>query len=331
MIRQSNAVNRSRWRTLGRWLPTLVIGVALTCTPSSPDRDGRATGEGQSAAVASSLAGDPTREIEPTTRPITATATTSLPVVLKDASHDLPTWWQPAVRATWQWQLSGSPIDGSIDAQAYDVDLFDVEAVVLAALHAQGRRVICYLSAGSWEDWRPDADQFPPAVIGRDYAGWPGERWLDIRQIDLLAPIMRARLDLCRAKGFDAVEPDNVDGYTNDTGFPLTYQDQLAYNIWLAAEAHARGLSIGLKNDGEQALDLVSHFDWAMTEDCYADGWCDEMAPFAAAGKAVFAAEYTDRMTERQFVNAICPQAGSQGLSAILKHRDLDAWRVACP
>jgi len=78
-------------------------------------------------------------------------------------------------------------------------------------------------------------------VLGNDYEGWAGEKWLDIRQISTLAPIMRARLDLCKQKGFDAVEPDNIDGYTNATGFPLTAQDQLDYNIWLANEAHARG------------------------------------------------------------------------------------------
>jgi hypothetical protein len=325
----------SRLRALGHWLPLLVIGITLTCNPGPVDRGGRDTGEGQSAAIASSPADDPAQardfEIEQATQPITATAATSLPVVLKNAGQAGAGWWQPPPRATWQWQLTGSSIDVSLDAQAYDVDLFDVDAAVVTTLHAQGRSAICYLSAGSREDWRPDADQFPASVIGKDYAGWPGEQWLDIRQIDLLAPIMRARLDLCRAKGFDAVEPDNVDGYTNDTGFPLTYQDQLAYNTWFAAQAHARGLSVGLKNDGEQALDLAPHFDWAMTEDCYADGWCDEIAPFTAAGKAVFAAEYTDRVTEGQFVEIICPQAGARGLSAILKHRDLDAWRLACP
>ena len=88
------------------------------------------------------------------------------------------------------------------------------DASVIAALHTQGRKVVCYVSVGSWEDWRPDADRFPTSVIGEDYEGWPGENWLDIRQIELLAPVMRARLDLCRVKGFDGIEPDNIDGYT---------------------------------------------------------------------------------------------------------------------
>ena len=96
-------------------------------------------------------------------------------------------------------------------------------------MHDQGRKVIGYISVGSWEDWRPDKDQFLADVLGKDYEGWPGEKWLDIRQIDRLAPIMLARLDLCKEKGFDAVEPDNIEIHDNDTGFPITYQDQLKY------------------------------------------------------------------------------------------------------
>ncbi len=248
-----------------------------------------------------------------------------LPLILKTG------WWQPPVHTTWQWQLTDLPIDPSFDVEMYDIDLFDNDAGTVAALHAQGRKVICYISVGSWEEWRPDADQFPASVLGNDYEGWPGEKWLDIRQIDLLAPIMRARFDQCKAKGFDGIEPDNIDGYTNDTGFPLTYQDQLAYNLWLANEAHARGLSIGLKNDGDQVADLLPYFDWALTEDCFAQDWCQEVGPFVAAGKAVFAAEYTDEITLDRFLNQVCPQAAALKLSAILKNRDLDAWRRACP
>ncbi len=86
---------------------------------------------------------------------------------------------------------------------------------------------MCYLSAGTYENWRPDAAAFSKQIIGKADEGWTGENWLDIRRIDLLAPILQARLDLCKAKGFDAVEPDNVDGYQNETGFPLTAADQL--------------------------------------------------------------------------------------------------------
>ena len=234
--------------------------------------------------------------------------------------------WQPSLDTSWQWQLS-DPVDLSFNVEMYDIDLFDNDASVVAALHGQGRRVICYISVGSWEDWRPDKDRFPDEVIGKKYDGWPGERWLDIRQIELLAPIIRARFDECQAKGFDGIEPDNIDGYSNDTGFPLTYQDQLEYNLWLAEEAHARGLSIGLKNDSEQVEDLLPFYDWALTEDCFAEEWCEEVVPFVAEGKAVFAAEYTNT---GMALDEICEQAGAMNINVILKHRDLDAYRETC-
>ena len=142
-------------------------------------------------------------------------------------------------------------------------------AATVAALHAAGRKVACYFSAGSFEDWRPDAAQFPAAVKGGGN-GWPGERWLDIRRLDILMPIMEARLNLCKQKGFDSVDPDNVDGYTNTTGFPLTAADQLAYNASIANAAHARGLTVALKNDLNQIPQLVPYFDWALNEQCFA-------------------------------------------------------------
>jgi hypothetical protein len=204
-----------------------------------------------------------------------------------------PGWWRPAPGLSWQWQLSDLPVDLSIAADVYDVDLFESDAELVAALHARGRKAICYISVGSDEDWRPDHAQFPAEVLGEDYEGWPGERWLDIRQIDALAPILRARLDICAAAGFDAVEPDNVDGYANDTGFPLTADDQLRFNRWLAGEAHARAGCRSLKNDPSRRA------RWS-TLRLGADGGLLRgrlvrvHAPVREAGKAVFAAEHTD-------------------------------------
>ena len=235
--------------------------------------------------------------------------------------------WKPAPGTTWQWQLSGEGIDQSFDVEMYDIDLFENDAELVAALGQRGRRVVCYLSAGSWEEFRPDARRFPASVIGKDYEGWSGEKWLDIRQIELLAPIMRSRLDQCAAKGFDGIEPDNIDSYQADTGFSLTYEDQLRYNIWLADESHARGLSIGLKNDPEQVDDLLAHFDWALTEDCFDQGWCAQWLPFINAGKAVFAAEYTDTGVD---LDQACGQAKKLNISLIVKNRELDAARGGC-
>jgi len=228
---------------------------------------------------------------------------------------------------TWQWQLEGTPLDETVDADVFDVDLFETDPATVQRLHAAGRKTICYMSAGTWEEWRPDAGAFPEDVIGRQYEEWPGERWLDIRQIDRLAPLLIARLDLCVAKGFDAVEPDNVDGYDNDTGFPLTAEDQLNFNRWIAGEAQKRGLSVGLKNVPDLARELSPHFDWALTEDCFAEGWCDQLRPFVDAGRAVLAAEYTDTGVD---LEDVCEEAAALGFSVILKNRDIDGFRASC-
>jgi hypothetical protein len=237
------------------------------------------------------------------------------------------TTWRPSRGDTFQLQFSGEP-DLSVPADVYDIDLFDSDPAMVDTLQAMGRRVICYVSVGSWEDWRLDADQFPAEVIGKNYQGWPGEKWLDIRQIDKLAPILRARLDLCASKGFDGVEPDNIEIYENDSGFPITYSDQLAFAIWLANEAHARGLAIGLKNAPGMAGDVLPYYDFSVLEDCHAYGWCADLRPFIESGKPVFAIEYTDMGID---FDAACAEAKALGLFTLLKHRNLDAARETCP
>ena len=249
-----------------------------------------------------------------------------LPAPMTSTVFPSKDWWRPSIGLTWQWQIGNDDIDTSIVADVYDVDLY-VDQSIIDELHAKGHKVICYISVGSWEDWRPDKDQFPAGVLGKDYDGWPGEKWLDIRQIDKLAPIMLARLDLCQAKGFDALEPDNMDIYTNNTGFPLTYDDQLKYALWLADEAHKRGLAIGVKNAPDQVKDLVEHFDFAITEDAFYYGWVEDMLPFIEAGKPVFAAEYTDLSGD---FAEYCERAKPMGISVILKHRQLNAWLETC-
>ena len=231
--------------------------------------------------------------------------------------------WRPRPHMTWQWQLT-TPVDRSVDAAMFDIDFFDNRRSVVEDLRRRGRRVVCYLSAGSLEAWRPDAHSFPASVVGRPLNGWPGERWLDIRRLGVLAPLLERRFDLCRAKGFDGVEADNVDAYTNATGFPITARDQLRFNRFLARAAHARGLSIGLKNDLAQARRLEPSFDWALSEECFRYAECHLLAPFVRAGKAVFVVEY--QRAPRRF----CAKARARGFMAMRKRLRLGAWRRAC-
>jgi len=226
--------------------------------------------------------------------------------------------WHPASGTTWQWQLSGAT-DTTVDAAMFDIDLFDAPQSTLDTLHGKGRVVVCYLSAGTYENWRPDASRFPSGALGNPVAGWAGEWWLDTRDATVRS-IMKARMDLAVQKKCDGVEPDNVDGYLNNPGFPLTGDTQLDFNRFLAGEAHARGLSVGLKNDVAQVAALEPGFDWALNEECSRYAECSALQPFVQAGKAVFHAEYS----------TACP-AAVPGHSLILKHLGLDAWRMVCP
>jgi hypothetical protein len=255
---------------------------------------------------------------QPRAVPSATPATTALP---QRTSTEI---WQPQLNTTWQWHLSNLAVNQSFDVEMYDIDLFDNDEAVVEALHAQSRIVICYMNAGGWESWRPDAEQFPNEVIGADLDGWEGEKWLGTRRIDLLGPIMEVRRNLCKAKGFDGIEPDNVDGFLNNTGFPLTYQDQIRYNTWLADTAHERGLSIGLKNDMDQIPDLLPYFDWALNEQCFEYDECETMLPFVEAGKPVFNVEYELDTSE------FCERANALNFSSMRKNFNLDAWRTTC-
>lgn len=229
--------------------------------------------------------------------------------------------WQAAPGTSWQWQLSGA-IDSSFEVDMYDIDLFDTPATTIADLQAAGRTVICYFSAGSFEAWRADADRFPDSVKGKKMEAWD-ELWLDIRAPELQA-IMRARLELAAQKGCDGVEPDNVDGYANQTGFPLRANDQLAYNIFLANTAHELGLSVGLKNDLEQVETLEPYYDWALNEECVQYEECELLLPFVSAGKAVFGVEYEGDPAD------FCPVVNALNFDWLYKSYDLDATRQSC-
>ncbi len=190
---------------------------------------------------------------------------------------------------------------------------------------------MCYFSAGSYEDWRPDAGDFNSADLGNTLDGWPDERWLDIRSTNV-RNIMAARLDLAAQKGCDAVEPDNVDGYSTATALSLTAADQLDYNRFLARQAHQRNLAVALKNDVDQAAALVDDFDFTVNEECHAYDECDALNVFIEAGKPVFNAEYDSRYVEdisaRQ---SLCTDALANGFSTLVLPLALDdSFRYSC-
>jgi hypothetical protein len=216
---------------------------------------------------------------------------------------------------TWMWDLENSSLPTTLNAQVYAVDLFDTSSAKIQEYKNAGKKVVCYFSAGSYENWRSDASQFPQDT----YCG-PGENcaqsihimgewcesggncewWLDHRK-PAVRTVMAARLQLAHDKGCDAVEPDNVDGYANNSDISCTDQacwgftaaDQLDYNRWLAEAAHARCLGIALKNDVDQIPQLASSFDFAINEECQKYNECGAYKTwFTSQNKAVFNAEY---------------------------------------
>jgi len=210
--------------------------------------------------------------------------------------------------------------DTNVDVVFVD---YDIDEDVIQEWKDDGKIVICYVNVGAWEDWRTDADDFPESVLGNDYDGWEGERWLDITQHDILLPIMHQRFEQAAQKGCEGIDPDNMNGYSVDTGFDLSYDDQLEYNMETSWAIQGLGMLAGMKNDNEQAADLVWDMDFAVLEQCAAYDECHYFDTFIEEGKPVFAIEYTDAYDENDFLVEVCPLQDRTGMSFILKDYDL--------
>ena len=238
--------------------------------------------------------------------------------------------------------ITASPFTGgaAVSPSVFDVDLLmdpvcapggstDVDNTgAVQALHALGAKAICYVDAGTDEPFRPDHQAYVDfdtgcggCLRGKPVSGFRDERWLNIGdaqgQRTFILGQVGARLDRCKADGFDAVEFDNVEGYANTTGFALAETDQLVFNTSLANLAHARGLTAALKNDLGQVPALLPYFDMAVNEQCQEFDECDALAPFIGAGKAVFQVEYQGSPS------GFCPAANAANRNAIAKTVDL--------
>ena len=253
-----------------------------------------------------------------------------------DESFSLPQeevltrWYQPKLNSSWHIQLSGK-IDTNHHVDIYDIDLFDSSKKLIDALHKKGKKVICYFSAGSYENWREDKDEFPENTLGKKLNGWAGERWLDIRNVNL-RKIMSNRIALAKEKGCDGIDPDNVDGYTNNTGFQLTSENQLDYNIFLANEAHKLGLSVGLKNDIDQINSLVNYFDFAVNEECHVYNECRTLLPFLDHSKPVLNIEYAESLSDaKEKSDDICRNNSIQKMKTLILNLELNnKFSVSC-
>jgi hypothetical protein len=206
----------------------------------------------------------------------------------------------------------------------YDIDGENSTAADVAAIHATGAAAVCYVDVGTLEHGRSDFNQFPSSVVGPVVSGWPNENWLLVTAANqsIILPIMKTRfVNWCQAKGFDAIEPDNIDSYTNSPGFPTTAADQLAYDEWLAQTAHSLGLAVFQKNDLDQIATLLPYFDGLLDEECNKYSECAKLAPYVAAGKPVWNAEYAEN---GQTTAMFCASDVSAGIVGALFSINLD-------
>lgn len=302
----------------------------------------------------------PTPATSPTPTPTPIATATPTPTSTATPTPAPTGIWRPPLNVSWHWMIdhaidinnakdmglvdpNGNTLSNPVP-QIYDIDGFyngydpnknvvdvngkynwnDPNNDQVAKLHALGKKVICYIDVGVYEDYREDAYKFPASVIGNADSGWNGSYWLDIRRTDILGPIMEARMKMCKDKGFDAIEPDEIDGYSNNPGFPLTYADQINYNKFIANMAHSMGMSIGLKGDIDQVKDLHSYFDWTLNEECYQYNECNLLQPFVNDGKAVFQVEY------KTATGSFCPSANASNYNAMKMPLNLNGGRWPC-
>lgn len=222
-----------------------------------------------------------------------------------------------------QYQLQGA-LDLRADADFFVVDLFETEIAAIARLHAQGRVVIAYIAAGTYEPWRPDVTALPAASIGAPLAQYPREAWLDVRASSV-RQLMGGRLTLAVQKGFDGVLLASLDGYLAETQHGLTADEQLDYNVWLAGEARVRGLAVGISSDWAHGERLASHYDFAIHTNCLANRRCGELAPYRARARPVFDLE------TRSDLSAGCAEAALLGVAVTFKRDTFDGWLARCP
>ena len=217
----------------------------------------------------------------------------------------------PTTAVHWDWQI-GAATEADIGVPTgvnlLDVDGFLASAASVASWRARGIYTVCYINAGSWQPGLPDAGDYPDVLKLQADPNWPGEYFLDVTDVfrpgSVLAAILGKRLDMCKAKGFDALEPDNLQNDENVKSGKITMQAQLDFNGWLADLAHAKGLAVFQKNGPDKILrattagtTMVDTFDGILDEQCQQFGECDALGEFSKRGKLALDVEYDKSLT----------------------------------
>ncbi|KAH8171168.1 glycoside-hydrolase family [Sarocladium implicatum] len=261
-------------------------------------------------------------------------STTAQPIDERASCPNAKSPWIPAIGESWQIVLNAplkiDPKTPSVtpDVNVYTIDLFDNSAQTVAALHKLNKKVVAYFSAGTYEEWRSDANKFKKDDLGKPMEDWEGERWLNLKSKNV-RDIMAQRIKLAKEKGFDAIDPDNVDGYNNKNGLGLKKADSVDFIKYLSHQARAQGLGIGLKNAGEIIPDVLPLVDFQVNEECVKYNECQTFEAFIKAGKAVFHIEYpkgAPGKVSKKDKDKVFGAKGAARFTTLLKTMDLDGW-----
>jgi hypothetical protein len=158
-----------------------------------------------------------------------------------------------------------------------------------------GEYAVCYVNAFQSQPEEP----WPRSLVLRRFEDpdWPGEHPIDYStpaQRKRATRFVARRVRRCAAKGFRAVEYDNLDAWTRYPDAPNTRRDTIAYAHRLIRAAHRRGLAAAQKNTVE--LHGVG-FDFAVVEECGRYRECGQYR--RQFGRHVLAIEYRRRDMRR--------------------------------
>ena len=158
-----------------------------------------------------------------------------------------------------------------------------------------GRYNVCYINAfqsqpGESAAWGSLLLRTSSGLV--EDPGWPGEYVVDTRQAAAVAAFVGTWIRGCAAKGFQAVELDNLDSNTRSGGL-LSAANNLDVFRRLVAIGHAAGVAVAQKNTVElSAQAKAAGADFAIAEECQVYGECDGYA--AVYGRSWVEIEYTD-------------------------------------
>lgn len=274
-------------------------------------------------------------------------------VIGLESQAQASSWWVPPLgNQPWQWELShplrlSNARDMGTDdrlpngAQAPAPVLYDIDAIInppstISALHAMGKHVVCYIEVGAAGNYYSASEegvattyyqQFEAAgELGKKVAGYP-EYYLNIDSPTTVSIVESMISRQCATKGFDAVETDIDDEYSDNSGFPITKADEESYMTTLADYMHGLGLAWFIKNPDDTgdsyATDMEPLADAVLTEQCNQYHTCGLLSAYVGH-KAVFNAEYSLKTSR------FCPSDLALGFNGAKFNKALTGIRKPC-